>query len=244
MKARSRIGEKWTDNVGNEIEIIEDFGTKNCSIKFNKGHIVKNIQYSNIVNKRVKDPYLPSVFGIGYIGIGKHLISISGLHTKKYLVWKGILERCYSNYRSRPTYNGCAICDEWMNFQIFGDWYDLNYDEFLMKDWHLDKDILFAGNKIYSPNTCCFVPKEINALFKTNNIVNSIYGDGVYKKKNRFVSMIGIFGKRIHLGSFLTHNEAFEVYKNNKKSYIIHVANLWKDKISVDVYNSMIAYKI
>ena len=35
---------------------------------------------------------------------------------------------------------------------------------------NLDKDILIKGNKLYSPNTCCFVPKRLNILFvNTNN---------------------------------------------------------------------------
>lgn len=35
-------------------------------------------------------------------------------------------------------------------------WYE--YDEML----ELDKDLLLEGNRIYSPDKCCFIPKEIN----------------------------------------------------------------------------------
>lgn len=33
-----------------------------------------------------------------------------------------------------------------------------------MEGWHLDKDILLKGNKVYSPETCAFVPAKINSL--------------------------------------------------------------------------------
>lgn len=247
MKTRqkkNRVGEIWLDNNGNEIEIVEYIDVNHCSIKFNKGHIVENVQYSNIKNKRVKDPYEPSVFGVGYIGIGSSLVSFNGKHTKKYLTWKGILERCYSGYRSRPTYNGCTICDEWKDFQVFGDWFDNNYNPLLMKDWHLDKDIIIPGNKIYRPYACAFVPQEINALFKPNSIANSIYGDGVYKRKNRFVAQLGVNGKRVHIGSFTTKEDATDAYCINKINRAKEVAEIWKGKIDPKVYLSIINYKI
>ena len=33
----------------------------------------------------------------------------------------------------------------------------------------LDKDILVYGNKIYSPETCCFISRSLNSLFLLNN---------------------------------------------------------------------------
>lgn len=78
-----------------------------------------------------------------------------------------MLERCYSaRYQERkPTYKGCSVCDEWLNYQNFAKWYDDNYYEIKGEIMCLDKDILVKGNKIYSPENCVFVPNYINVLF-------------------------------------------------------------------------------
>ena len=33
------------------------------------------------------------------------------------------------------------------------------------KIWHLDKDIIEAGNRVYRAQSCLFVPNEINVFF-------------------------------------------------------------------------------
>ena len=58
---------------------------------------------------------------------------------------------------------GCTVCEEWLNYSNFKVWYDQNRIKGMALD--LDKDILFKGNKVYSPETCCFVPHAINTLF-------------------------------------------------------------------------------
>lgn len=49
-------------------------------------------------------------------------------------------------------------------FSNFAEWFDKHHVE----GWELDKDILVSGNRTYSPETCCFVPHEINVLFRCN----------------------------------------------------------------------------
>ena len=60
---------------------------------------------------------------------------------------------------------------------------------------HLDKDILIKGNKIYSPQTCCFVPENLNSLITKNDSIRNNLPIGVSwdKKKNKFISTCSIY---------------------------------------------------
>jgi len=89
-----------------------------------------------------------------------------------YAKWEGMLKRCYSSryHKTRPTYIGCSVCPEWRYFSKFRLWMENQKWEGL----ELDKDLLVKGNKIYGPNTCCFIPQAIN----------SIFGHGCKKKSN------------------------------------------------------------
>lgn len=192
----------------------------------------------------MKNPYRPTVFGKGYIGEGIHITSVKSKPTKLYIAWNKMLERCYSTrYQEKyPTYIGCEVKDEWLNFQIFGDWYIENYIE----SFDLDKDILFKGNKVYSPETCCFVPQEINKLFTTRKNHRGEYPIGVvyHKRDNKFQAQINTNGTRKFLGYFNTPEEAFEAYKKAKEKEIKEMAKLCKGIVTDEVYQALINYKI
>jgi len=118
----------------------------------------------NIMKGSVKDRLYHSVFGVGFIGDGIHRVSVKRIHTKAYSSWKRMLERCYcSKFQSKnKSYIGTVVCDEWCNFQAFADWYNLNYIDGL----HLDKDVKQKNviNKVYGPDTCCFITIADNTI--------------------------------------------------------------------------------
>ena len=113
-----------------------------------------------------------------------------------------------------------------------------------MQGWHLDKDILIKGNKIYSPETCCFVPQEVNILFIKNSKRREGLPIGVYKQKNSFVAHLSKGKEQIYLGSFSTIEECFQAYKIAKEEYIKEMADKWKPLIHLKVYEAMYNYKV
>lgn len=244
---KNRVGEKYFTNEGYEIEIIEYMSSENCTIKFNDQLYIRNILYDSIKRGSVKNPYHPSVYGIGYLGEGKYKSKIDGVTTKFYSVWFGVIQRGYcKNFKNRNTsYKECNVNKSWHNFQVFAEWYEKNYKPYMEK-WHLDKDILVKSNKIYSPETCCFVPQEINKLFTKSEKTRGDCPIGVKysKRREKYLSSISINKRVIHLGAFGTPQEAFLAYKTAKEAYIKEVANEWKDKISEKVYQALINYQV
>lgn len=160
--------------------------------------------------------------------------------TKCGRVWRGMLDRCYNNHIQQiyPSYTGCKVCEEWLTYSNFKRWFDENYIE----GYQLDKDILSDEEKIYSPNTCCFVPQEINKLILMNNRGGSDLPPGVVKRGLKYEAMLGINGTRKHLGYSDTIDGAYNLYKKAKSERIASVATKYyrENKISERVYLGLI----
>jgi hypothetical protein len=100
------------------------------------------------------------VYNVGYVL--KENTRENGKQLKSYDYWRGMIRRCYSEkyHITHPTYRNCTVCDEWKCYDNFKEWFKINYYEIHNESTALDKDILIKGNKVYSPDTCVFVPKK------------------------------------------------------------------------------------
>lgn len=148
-----------------------------------------------------------------------------------YVRWRNMLVRCYSQkYQEKhPTYAGCTVCDEWLAFSNFKAW-------MIEQDWkgkQLDKDILVAGNKVYSPDTCVFVDARINAFIIDGN---SRRGDcmlGVHfnKQKSKLEAYCSnpFTKKHEQLGCFDDELSAHLAWKSRKHEIACQLAETQSD---------------
>ena len=164
-----------------------------------------------------------------------------------------MLERCYNekNRHKNPTYKNCNVSKEFHNFQNFGYWDENNYYDIEGEKMCLDKDILVKHNKIYSPDTCVYVPNTINTLFTKNDSKRGTNPIGVSNYKNgKYVSQCNLINpktgksKNKYLGLYETQEKAFEVYKYYKEKNINEVADYYKGQIPQEVYDALYAYEV
>lgn len=181
------------------------------------------------------------IFGVG-INDSDEVIHINGECFPSYKHWYLMMRRCFDikTLERNPTYKYCSVCDEWKYYSNFKKWFDEHY----VDGWCLDKDILIKGNKIYSPETCCFVPNEINLLFTKRQNCRGILPIGVSSSGLKYKAYMNIYNKKKYLGTYNSKEEAFSVYKANKESYIKEMAIFFRNKISPKVYNALMNYKV
>lgn len=243
------LGKEFDTNSSGKCFIIDYKGAKDVLVMFYDPVCIVKTRIEQLRDGCVSNVMIPKLYGKGFIGVGKY----GHKDLKIYNTWNKMFVRSYSqNYReSFPTYAGVEVCKEWLNFQNFAEWCETQ-EFFNVKDdkgkvFHLDKDVLVKGNKVYSPETCSFIPSEINSLLTSAKRSRGKYPIGVYYKKGLmkpFVSQVNLGNGQNRLGSFSTPEEAFLAYKTAKEDYIKEVAEKWKGKISDKVYDALMDWEI
>jgi len=244
-----RTGAINTNNFGSLMSVCKYRRGDDIDVMFlENNYIVHNKSYHDFMKGKIGSPYETRAFRVGYLGEGKHKTRENNKKTNKYTSWYGVMKRCYGEtfQKTRPTYIGCTVIKEWLNFQTFGDWYDENYYKIEGKIMCLDKDILHKGNKIYSPENCVFTPIGINSLFVKCDTRRGKYPIGVsYDKMScNFESKCIMNNKSILLGTFDNPTEAFNAYKIGKERYIKEIADRYENDIPLKLYDAMYKYKV
>lgn len=178
----------------------------------------------------------------------------SGGALAEYNQWWHIVSRCrVGGYyqASNPTYEGCTFASSWESYDVWVTW-ARDQVGFLERDakgalWQIDKDILFKGNKHYSPDTCVFVPREINLFYTERQRFRGDYPKGVYFKKThqKYVAQVQIGqGSQKHLGVFHTADEAFSSYREAKAEHAKQLAIKYAGLVDPRVIDALNNYEV
>ena len=170
-----------------------------------------------------------------------------GKSLKFYNIWKSMLQRCYSekSLSKHRTYRGCTVCPNWLSLSNFKEWFEANYRDGM----ELDKDILIPSNKIYSSDTCRFVPHYINSLLCDSGAARGELPLGVTAlKPNPKTGRIaykaqccdGKGGRPSE--TFKTIPEAVAWYSTKKKEVVkeIVLESFWRNEIMSDVATALL----
>ena len=150
-----------------------------------------------------------------------------------------MIVRCYDvkTKKRQRTYKNCTVCDEWRYLSNFVRWVDSQPN----RNWQncdLDKDILFEGNKMYSPVTCVFVETSVNRFMIGSDEIRGDYMIGVKftlngKSKPYLSRCSNPFNKERlngYVGYFTTELEAHKAWQAKKHEYACQLADLQEDE--------------
>ena len=246
MQNINRIGEINYNNKNQKMTIINYRKYDDIDIMFDDNTIV-NSCYKSFKKGQIKNPNAICVQNVGYIGIGKYNGYEKYEKNINYTIWFDMLDRCYNvNDKRNISYKDCSVDSEWHNFQNFAKWFEENYYTVNDEIMHIDKDLLFKGNKIYSSTNCIFLPKSLNLLLISNKSRRGLYPIGIsYRKTEKiYVARLQKFNKEVYLGCFKTPEKAFEIYKKHKEQHIKDMAELYKSYIPIKAYNALLNWNI
>ena len=163
--------------------------------------------------------------------------------------WRAMFQRCYDKklHEVEETYRDCEVCKEWWTFSNFFHWFIEKYYELPNERVQIDKDLLIKGNKLYSPDTCCFLPQTINSMLTKGNKIRGKCLIGVsYIVRDRVFRAQCNNGKkqRISLGDYDCEDDAFMAYKNYKEKLIKEYALKYKNVLEDKAYKALMSYKV
>ena len=246
VKPSVKVGDTGINKKGTKFIVIGYENAFRVKVKFLDVHGFEKITHAKSVKEgSIENPYDITQCGVGYLGEGKYKTSKQGKPTPAHISWSSMMKRSYSECckSHNPSYKGVTVCEEWHCFDNYAGWF------YRQKGWdkkfQLDKDILVKGNKVYSPDTCCLVPREINVAIKYGYVNEKGLPAGVsISTVGRFISSLNIKKKKTHVGVYDTPEEASAAYVQAKERYIKNLALSWANRIEWKAFKALMEWKV
>lgn len=240
------IGDKSRNKEGYDVEIVAVKDERRITLRVTGTEQEFDIDYSYFKSGSFTNPFHKSVAGVGYFGVGSFIAKRGDRHTVEYEDWNSMLKRCYVSLESKLSYKDKDVCEEWKCFQNFAEW-ATKQQNFGAKGWDLEKDLLVKNNKVYGPDTCVYLPREINSFIKRKRFNDLPLGVDIAYKYNGtpyFRVQGREDGKNINLGKFYNVEEAFNAYKVHKEYLAKKLAEKWKSEIPDIAYKALMNYTV
>lgn len=181
------------------------------------------VNTESVLNGTAKDNYRKVIHNVACIGNPK-----GSNYKREYQLWHSMISRCYDHKAANYKFyggKGVVVCERWLCFENFlEDVINIpGYYDWLNNpgEYQLDKDKYQDGiaisNKIYSPETCCFIKKIENLCImnKDRNIRNSASkytGVALSNEGTNYRASITVNNKKYGLGTYETEQAAANVY--------------------------------
>ena len=188
------------------------------------------------------------LFGNGY-NDRKYQVFKNKRPTREYDLWHSMLKRCYDKktHLVRPTYKNTEMSEKFKSYTYFHEWCQEQIG-FSNTNFSMDKDLITKGNKIYSEDSCLFVPYDINGCLTKADDVRGDYPIGVHfsvrNKINPYKAEISIRKKKISLGYYDCPIKAFNAYKIAKERHIKDLAERYRHCIDPKAYLALMNYSV
>ena len=241
------VGKVFDSRNYGKFTVLAYNGTNDVLIKFLDTGYETSVFSNQVRTGSVLDYRKPTTCGVGFIDVEG--ASIGRNMTKWYTAWNNMMNRCYNENTRHisKTYEDCYVSESWKYLSNFKEWY--NSQRGCDQDgWHIDKDLLIKGNKVYSAETCLLLPPQINTLIVGADAIRGDLPKGVYLDKGhktpRYRARVSQDGKRVCYGSYSNLEDAWLAYKEAKEAWIKVVAERWKDKIDPRAYNALLNYTV
>lgn len=236
-----KLGDRIDTNSG-ICEIVKYNSSTSITVKFINTGYERSTSSSILRRGTIKDPYVRSVAGIGYLGEGDY----AATGTKAYDVWRMMIQRCYVESHHAHAYYGdigVKVCEDWHCFQTFAIWYykQPNADK---AGFDLDKDLLnpSAKSKLYSPKYCSLVPQQINKLLY-NRASGKKLPPGVFiNNRNKYEARVSYAGKSTAVGTFDNVEQASAAYKEAKTRLVRQLAKQYEHLLDKRVFKLLRTY--
>jgi len=235
------LGNTFQSKYGEKFKVIDYVDNENVTLEYEDGTVVT----SRSVNIRQGNPPNPNrrvIYGQGYHGVGVYPISNNGGKSLAYVKWHGMLSRVYDGNNDKTKlatacYDGVCVSEYWHNFQNFAEWFYREHGKYTCKDvLCLDKDLLGKGTKVYSKDTCCFLPYCLNIAIQVGY---SVHYDA---RRRTFRPRVSMKGVTPYLGDFKHEDEAREAYFNAKNKHISSLAESYRGSIPDNVLQALLNF--